>query len=79
MLIVTARERAEGHAQLGREVPDGLHRRGEVALETRELEVGCVALVSHGRIIRDGVVGVKETNQLWIQFGYSLSATNGHI
>ena len=60
MLIVTARERAEGHAQLDREIPDGLHRRGEVAFEARELEVGCVALVSHGRIIRERGVGVKE-------------------
>lgn len=59
-------ERAERDAQFGREFPHGLHRRGEVAFEADELEVGGVALVSHDRIIREGVVGVKEGNHLWI-------------
>ena len=64
------RERDEGHAQLDREVPDGLHRWGEVAFEARELEVGCVALVSHGRIIREWGVGVKEGNHLWMLLNF---------
>lgn len=53
--------------QFGREIPHGLHRRGEVAFEAGEFEVGGVVLVSHGRIIREGVVGVKRGNHLWIR------------
>ncbi|MDY6310997.1 MAG: hypothetical protein SPL72_06970, partial [Cyanobacteriota bacterium] len=39
-------------------------RRGEVAFEAGEFEVGGVALVSHGRITREGVVDVTKENQL---------------